>query len=116
MSDQDIAREGLADAHEAIAEQAREREMNLTGYDPEAIERAEREMARVMGEFSDSGIKERRQAAAFCTKVLAQLIADDVLMDAEPSPRWVAEYRYTRDLAAHLYGQAEASLARIDGR
>ena len=88
-------------------------ELDLAGYDTEAINRAEK---RIREELTAGfAVKSRREAAAFHMKVCAQVIADDVLLGVDQWPPRLEEYRYLRDLTAHLYGQAEGTLAAIDG-
>ena len=87
-------------------------ELDLAGYDTEAVSRAEKHIREYL---TKSFVTTRREAAAFHMKVCALVIADDVLLGVEQWPLRLAEYRYLRDLTAHLYGQAEDTLAAIDG-
>ena len=88
-------------------------ELDLAAYDVEAINRAEK---HIREDLAKSFSPTRREAAAFHMKVCAQLIADDVLSGVDQWPPRLEEYRYLRDLTAHLYGQAEGTLAAIDGK
>lgn len=84
--------------------------MDLAGYDTAAINRAETLIRKDVATGSS-----RREAAAFHMKVLAQVIADDTLLGLDQYPPRLAEYRYLRDLTAHLYSLAEQTVAAIDG-
>lgn len=88
-------------------------ELDLAGYDTEAINRAEQAIRKSLAEGLI--VKSRREAAAFHMKVCAQLIADDVLLGVDQWAPRLAEYRYLRDLTAHLYSQAEQTVTAIDG-